>query len=528
MPNCLYCGTFNRDTARYCQSCGKLLVSGIQCPICGTNNSPEARYCRKCSTELGNLNWPEAPSNKPQNPGIKTGKIAPNTLVADRYRIIARLGQGGMGAVYKASDTRLGGIHCALKEMSLSAIIDPGEKQLAQAAFQREAQLLSTLSHPNLPRVTDYFSHGEKQFLVMDMIEGQTLEAYLENQAQPISEELVIDWGLQLCDVLHYLHTRKPPIIFRDIKPGNIMISADDSSIKLIDFGIARFFKPESHKDTIALGTPGYAPPEQYGKQQSDPRSDVYALGATLHHLLTLRDPGIQPFFFPKPRSINSRLSPQIENIIMRAVMQNPDHRWQSTQEMRQELERISSDNQPVPVQPPAAVYSPGFFPQSSTISSAQPILSALDQHKQAVGKASQTMVKAGLVPRFAAYLLDMVFLTILLIPVMIILVNLSADDEMIVLFGMIFIMGAIGYFAVFHASWGKTPGKKIAGLKLVKMDGSTVNFWRAVWRAVLFPVTALLLTYMVIGLAFFIWPLLHKQNRGLHDLLSGTLVIKA
>jgi serine/threonine protein kinase len=447
--------------------------------------------------------------------------------VADRYRIITRLGQGGMGAVYKAGDTRLGGIHCALKEMSLSAIIDPVEKKLAQQAFQREAQLLSTLSHPNLPRVTDYFSHGEKQFLVMDMIEGQTLESYLENQTQPISEDQVVEWGCQLCDVLHYLHTRKPPIIFRDIKPGNIMISAEDGSIKLIDFGIARFFKPESQKDTVALGTPGYAPPEQYGKQQSDPRSDVYALGATLHQLLTLRDPGIQPFIFPKPRSINPRLSPVLENIIMRAVMQNPDHRWQSTEEILQELERISADHKPVPVQAPSSVYSPGFFPQSPAIRSAQPIVPAVDPDMHAWSKASQTMVKADLAPRFAAYLLDMIFLNIILIPIMLILVYFSMDDEMIILSGLIYILITICYFALCHASWGKTPGKKIASLKLVKIDGSAVSFWRAFWRALLFPVTAVLLIYLVIGLAFFIWPLFHNQNRGLHDLLSGTLVIK-
>jgi len=168
--------------------------------------------------------------------------LPPRSLLAGRYIILRRVGQGGMGAVYQAADTRIAGKMWAVKEMSDAAITDPLEKQQAIAAFQQEARLLSCLNHPGIPRVVDFFSEGGKQYLVMEFVEGQTLEEILAQRRGPFSEQEVYPWLMQLCDVLHYLHSQSPPVIFRDLKPANIMVDRI-GQIKLIDFGIARLFK---------------------------------------------------------------------------------------------------------------------------------------------------------------------------------------------------------------------------------------------------------------------------------------------
>jgi serine/threonine protein kinase len=190
-----------------------------------------------------------------------------------------------MGAVYQARDMKRQGTLCAIKEMSLS-MVPPEDQALAIKNFRIEAKMLSVLGHPCLPAFTHFFAENERYFLVMEYIEGATLEDLLERNRRPFSERRVLNWAEQLCDVLEYLHSQNPPIIFRDMKPGNVMLTRQ-GHIKLIDFGIARFFRPTHETDTQLLGTPGYAPPEQYGKTQTDERSDIYALGMTLHHLLT-------------------------------------------------------------------------------------------------------------------------------------------------------------------------------------------------------------------------------------------------
>ena len=325
---CPSCGLANRDDARFCSSCATPLAQDLICPSCGTRNVPTARFCHQCATPLTGAIAPV---------GLGTGLLLPKSMLASRYIIVQKIGQGGMGAVYQATDTRLGHKLVAVKEMSDAAITDPLEKQQVRQAFEREAQMLAQLNHPNLPRVTDHFSEGGKQYLVMDFIAGQTLDKVLNQTLGFLDEKQVVDWGVQLCEVLEYLHSQQPPVIFRDLKPTNIMLDRD-GKVKLIDFGIARLFKLGKATDTASFGTAGYAPPEQYGKGQTDARSDIYALGATLHHLLTKRDPVATPFHFPPARNINPAISLAVESAVAIATRHNIAERFQTVDEMKQAL----------------------------------------------------------------------------------------------------------------------------------------------------------------------------------------------
>jgi len=319
---CLRCGTPNSDTARFCTDCAAPLE--MACPNCGTVNRPEARFCNNCATPL-------------RGPTPQTGMLPPNALLAGRYVILRKVGGGGMGAVYQAADQRIAGKLWAVKEMSDAALTTPLDKQQAVDAFRREAQLLATLDHGNLPKVSDFFTEGGKHYLVMDFIQGQTLEQMLLGALGFLPESEVVSWVVQLCDLLAYLHSRQPAIIFRDLKPANIMLN-DEGRIKLIDFGIARVFQPGKGKDTQAMGTPGYAAPEQYGVRQSDARSDLYALGVTLHRLLTRHDPADFPFNLPPPRAINPALSPALAAVIARATQVDIAARFQTAAEMKTAL----------------------------------------------------------------------------------------------------------------------------------------------------------------------------------------------
>jgi serine/threonine protein kinase len=272
------------------------------------------------------------------NRRVTGAMIAGNTL-AGRYRIVGMIGRGGFGAVYTARDEHFPSKPLvAVKEMSDSQL-SPGEKAQAIQDFHHEADLLVQLKHPNLPNVSDVFEEGGKAYLVMEFIEGKTLATIQEDQNSPLDERQVMGWALQLCTVLHYLHTRPHPIIFRDMKPTNVMVTAD-GEIKLIDFGIARIFKAAVKKDTTLLGSQGYAPLEQYGRGQSDARSDIYALGATLYDLLTKELPAdspsrrANPTFFVPPRQLNPRISPAVEAIILKAMEEDPPNRYQSAADM--------------------------------------------------------------------------------------------------------------------------------------------------------------------------------------------------
>jgi serine/threonine protein kinase/regulator of sirC expression with transglutaminase-like and TPR domain len=298
------------------------------CENCGAANPVTARFCQFCATLL--------PFK------YTTDSLPDQTLLAGRYQLLSRIGQGGMGAVYKAADTRFNNRPVAIKEMS-STGLSPASLQEAVTAFEREAHLLADLLHPNLPRIYEHFAENDRSYLVMDFIEGQTLEEYLEQiGGGPLPVDQVIKWAEQLCDVLNYLHTHQPPIVFRDLKPANVMIS-ESGHIFLIDFGIARIFKPGKQHDTVALGSPGYAAPEQYGKSQSTPRSDIYSLGALLHHLLTGHDPSEQPFFFQPASKLNPAVDPALDALLQKMLEMDSDRRPGSALEVLNTLEGIGS-----------------------------------------------------------------------------------------------------------------------------------------------------------------------------------------
>lgn len=330
MQLCCVCGfAQNRDGALYCSNCAAPLAAPApaMCPRCGMQNSLGARFCSNCAASL---------TSRPLTPAM-TGLLAPNALLQSRYVILRKVGQGGMGAVYQAQDAHLAGKQWAVKEMSDAQLADPAERANAVASFQQEAQLLAGLDHPNLPQVADYFAEGGKQYLVMDFVDGQTLEQIVAAAPGFLPEPTVLTWIEQVCDVLEYLHARQPPIVFRDLKCANIMLTRE-GMIKLIDFGIARLFKAGKTKDTAAYGTMGFAAPEQFGTGQTDARSDIYSLGVTLHNLLTKYDPSISPFNLPPARNINPLISTQTDAVIVCATAASGAQRFQSAREMKQAL----------------------------------------------------------------------------------------------------------------------------------------------------------------------------------------------
>jgi serine/threonine protein kinase len=268
-----------------------------------------------------------------------TGRLAPQTMLRQRYLIVSIAGRGGMSAVYKAVDTRQANRNVAIKEMSQSFLSEE-ERAVAIARFQQEYQLLNKLRHPNLPFIYDIFNEGDRFYMVMDYIEGKTLfEMLKQNGGQPLPVAQVVDYALQLCDVLSYLHAQQPPVIFRDLKPTNVMIRPD-GRLFLIDFGIARLFKEGQQQDTVLLGSPGYAPPEQHGGAQTSPRSDIYALGATMHCLLTGRDPFNNPdrFVFPPVRQFNPLVPAELDTLILRMLSADERSRPVSALEVKQAL----------------------------------------------------------------------------------------------------------------------------------------------------------------------------------------------
>lgn len=256
------------------------------------------------------------------------------TIIDGKYEILKKIGQGGMSVVYLAMDNRLNK-QWAVKEVRKDGVKD---FEVVKQGLMVETNMLKKLSHPNLPRIVDIIETSETIFVVMDYIEGRPLSSLLnEFGAQP--QESVIEWAKQLCDVLQYLHTRTPPIIYRDMKPANVMLKPD-GNLTLIDFGIAREYKEKNLADTTCLGTQGYAAPEQFGGfGQTDPRTDVYCLGATLYHLITGHNPCEPPYEIYPIRQWNPALSTGIERIIQKCVQRNPDDRYQSCAELLYALE---------------------------------------------------------------------------------------------------------------------------------------------------------------------------------------------
>jgi hypothetical protein len=271
-------------------------------------------------------------------------QLDPGSVLNIRYEIVRRIGGGGMGAVYLAKDRNLGDAPRAVKEM-VEAHLDPAQHEKAIGDFKRESLLLTSLEHPSIPTIYDYFYDQPlgRFYLVMKFISGGDLAARLRGApGGRIDEKTVADWGMQAADVLEYLHSRPKPIIYRDLKPANLMIDGNSGRVMLIDFGIARWVKQEE-KGVTAVGTMGYAPPELFGGRV-EPRSDVYSLGATLFHLLTGSDPQDNPLLIfdfaknPRPRQIAPSISSEMEQILMRAVEYKPEDRFVSAGEMRDAL----------------------------------------------------------------------------------------------------------------------------------------------------------------------------------------------
>lgn len=272
---------------------------------------------------------------------MPTGQALPvGSVIIERYRIIERVGGGAMAQVYRVEDSATGEIH------ALKVLRNPSPEDSASAnnfihTAKREALFLKTLSHPSLPRYEDLFNDEHYVYLLMEFIEGDNLKQYLEqDELRALDIRRIVHWGAQICDTLTYLHHHNPPVVFRDLKPSNLIRRPDDR-IVLVDFGIARYADKKSATDTIVLGSPGYAPPEQYGQGQTEPRSDLYALGATLHHLITARDPSIAPFKWPTLRSLNPMAPRPLDNLILKCVSLEADKRPESAEQVGTALREI-------------------------------------------------------------------------------------------------------------------------------------------------------------------------------------------
>ncbi|MBI2809504.1 MAG: serine/threonine protein kinase [Candidatus Melainabacteria bacterium] len=241
-------------------------------------------------------------------------------VLQKRYEVVSHLGQGGMGTVYMARDMRLANRNCVVKKLR-DDFFREEDKQKALEFFKREADVLSPLKHPNIVSILDSFEEDENYYLVMEYVEGENLHQMLNQRGEPFPEEQVLQWAVQIADVLHFLHSNEPKVIYRDLKPSNVMIDTKDR-VKLVDFGIARPYAEDS--DNTHVVSAGYSPPEQYWGA-ADPRSDIYALGATMHFLLTGQEPLALQVCSPK------RINPKI-----------------SEPEMQQELEFVPKQQKPL------------------------------------------------------------------------------------------------------------------------------------------------------------------------------------
>jgi eukaryotic-like serine/threonine-protein kinase len=268
----------------------------------------------------------------------------------ERYRILERIGQGGMGSIYLAEDLRLTGRRCALKEVEHDRTLPVKVLQETREQFQREANVLARLDHPNLPKVSDFFSVGTRDYLVMDYVPGEDLRMRMMKARQRnafLDEDEVLSWASQLADALTYLHRQDPPLVHRDIKPSNLK-ATPDGLLKLVDFGLVKVLAPDEVTVTViqGQGTLLYTPLEQYGGSNlhTDVRADIYAFGATLYHLLTSQPPAdarerfLHPESLLAPREINPSLRPRTERAILRAMELHPDDRPESVEVFREAL----------------------------------------------------------------------------------------------------------------------------------------------------------------------------------------------
>lgn len=367
---CPGCGFRNLMGEKFCSECGESLEhestkvatkpkksplasfapKTITCRRCGTEAKWGKKYCAECGTPIKpahtnpnqKVDTASAVKSKKSFSNDAPSLLAPNTILQNRYQITKLIGQGGMGAIYLAADLRFSNRVAVIKEM-LDHFNDPEQRQIATSNFEREAEMLASLTHPGIPQVYDRFNEGNRHYLVMEYIDGEDLEHRLLKQDKPFEEPQILDWTMQICEILNYLHGLNPPVIYRDMKPANLIVNRSNQ-IYIVDFGIARHFNPV--KKGTMIGTQGYAPPEQY-RGQVEPRSDIYALGATIHHLLSARDPQSEaPFTFPPIRQLNPKISTVTDKTISKMLDMEPENRFKSCQELLEVLNKASSKHQ--------------------------------------------------------------------------------------------------------------------------------------------------------------------------------------
>lgn len=310
------------------------------CAQCRQINRDEANYCCACGLAL-----------KTAEAGNQAARLQAGAMVQGRYIIQKQIGEGGLGRVFLAQDE--GGRRYALKQIREMPLEGQAVDDIYLRSFQREAHILSSLPHPYLPIARDFIVSPDSLIIVMDYVEGRTLADELETSNGPLTEKKALAWAVQVCEALIYLHSKRPPIIHRNIKPKNIILEGSENPrVRLIGFGLARYYVEGLAKDEDNLGTKGYSPPEQYGLAQTDPRSDVFGLGATLYAVLTHTDPGEYvtdddlenlAFNFPELSQVNPLVSNATNQAVMKALRADPQERFQSGAEMKTALESILS-----------------------------------------------------------------------------------------------------------------------------------------------------------------------------------------
>lgn len=326
------------------------MTSALFCDECGAALTAQATSCAVCRKYFGIASPSSIPSPSPLPSQIQAAggflplsmstsvdELYPGSLFALRYRVLEKVGEGGFGVTYKAQDLDQHNRLVAVKQINLS-LLSPQKMIEATDSYNREVGYLSQLNHTNIPHYYDYFTDPSHWYVVMDYIEGETLEEKLQKARHgrfPMQQ--VLDIGIALCDVLGYLHAQHPPIIFRDVKPANIMLTKT-GRIYLIDFGIARQYTPGQKKDTAPLGSPGYAAPEQYGKAQTTAQTDIYGLGATLQTLLTGKEP---LEFLTGGASLDRSVPEKMRTLLTKMLERAPSQRPQSMDEVKQTLEWI-------------------------------------------------------------------------------------------------------------------------------------------------------------------------------------------
>ena len=295
----------------------------IFCNKCNYKNMNQAKFCQGCGEKLIATD--------------KDGSLVAGVILNNRYEIKRLLKTGGFGSVYESLD-RTNNTICAVKEMFCSSCDTPEEQEYLDIRFKREKEIFHKLSHSNLAISKDAFIEHNRYYLVMDYIEGKDLYMVMteDYRGKGIPETIVIEWAKQILDALDYLHNQSPPVIYRDLKPENVMLRDSDKKIIIIDMGLARVITPGL--TMTAIGTPQYAPEELFAGKP-EPRTDIYSLGATMHCLLT----GIVPvnfFYFERLRNINKNISEDIERIVARAVERYPENRYENVRAMREEIYR--------------------------------------------------------------------------------------------------------------------------------------------------------------------------------------------